>query len=491
MSEKINNNCESVQDQWGQICGQLKTEFGENAYDSWLKPLTLGSFNDGVMNICVPTRFMKSWVITYYSERIRKIWENKNPNIKSINFVVKALSDGTSNSVYTPTSSIYAPSCRDLLKKIPSTPASQLYALSGENDSAAANSNIQSFDDSNRSVSVPLNPLYTFENFVVGKSNEFAYAAARKITESKNIAFNPLFLYSGVGLGKTHLMHAIAWKIKQQDPSKNIVYLSAEKFMYKFVRALRYKDTTAFKEQFRSVDVLMVDDVQFMGGKDTTQEEFFYTFNSLIDEGRQIIISADKSPTDLEGIESRLKSRLSSGLVADIHPTDFDLRMQIIDSKAKQLGIKVPTEVAEFLAQKITTNIRELEGALRQIAAHSQLLAEKEINLDMTQDVLKDMLRSYDKRTTIDEIQKKVAEHFSISVKEMQSSRRARTVARPRQIAMFLAKQLTSRSLPEIGRKFDRDHTTVMHAVRKIEELLGQDTALAESIDSLRRALEI
>jgi len=229
MSEKINNNCESVQDQWGQICGQLKTEFGETAYDSWLKPLTLGSFSDGIMNICVPTRFMKSWVITYYSERIRKIWENKNPNIKSINFVVKSLSEGTQNSIYSPSCSIYSPSCRDLLKKIPSTPASQLYAANGDSDSSAANNNIQSFDDANRSVSVPLNPLYTFENFVVGKSNEFAYAAARKVTESKNIAFNPLFLYSGVGLGKTHLMHAIAWKIKQQDPSKNIVYLSAEK----------------------------------------------------------------------------------------------------------------------------------------------------------------------------------------------------------------------------------------------------------------------
>ena len=482
MEDKINNN-ESVQDQWGQICGQLKTEFGDNAYDSWLKPLTLGSFNDGIMNICVPTRFMKSWVITYYSERIRKIWENKNPNIKSINFVVQALSDNKQNT-------IYSPSCRDLLKKIPSSPAPHPYTEQGGN-LEAANSNIQSFDDANRSISVPLNPLYTFDNFVVGKANEFAYAAARKITESKSISFNPLFLYSGVGLGKTHLMHAIAWKIKQQNPSKNIVYLSAEKFMYKFVRALRYKDTTAFKEQFRAVDVLMVDDVQFMSGKDTTQEEFFYTFNSLIEEGRQIIISADKSPSDLEGIESRLKSRLSSGLIADIHPADFDLRMRIIASKAAQFGVEIPQDVSEFLAQKITTNIRELEGSIRRIAAHAQLLEEKDISLDMTQDILKDMLRSYDKRTTIDEIQKKVAEHFNISVKEMQSSRRARTVARPRQIAMFLAKQLTSRSLPEIGRKFDRDHTTVMHAVRKIEELIGQDSSLAESVDSLRRSLEL
>ena len=478
MAEEAMNNDSSVLEQWGQICSQLKTEVGETAFDSWLKPLTPGSFNDGVMNICVPTRFMRNWVITHYSDRIHKIWEKKNPAIKNVNFIVQ--------SVQEEPHSLYSPTCRSLLKKITSTPAPQNIYQSGIN-SLIANSNEGSLNDS---LSVPLNPQYTFDNFVVGKTNEFAYAAARKVAESRNISFNPLFLYSGVGLGKTHLMHAIAWHIKQQDPSRNIVYLSAEKFMYKFVRALRYKDTTAFKEQFRSVDVLMVDDVQFMGGKDTTQEEFFYTFNSLIEEGRQIIISADKSPADLEGIEARLKSRLGCGLVADIHPTDFDLRMGILNNKARQLGIELPERVAEFLAQKITSNIRELEGALRRVIAHSQLLSDKEITLDMTQDVLKDMLRSFDKRITIDEIQKKVAEHFNISVKEMQSSRRARTVARPRQIAMYLAKQLTSRSLPEIGRKFDRDHTTVMHAVRKVEELIVEDVSLAENVDALRRALE-
>ena len=478
MAEEAMINDNSVQDQWGQICSQLKNEVGDTAFESWLKPLSIGSFSDGVMNICVPTRFMRNWVITHYSDRIHKIWEKKNPAIKNINFIVQATREETP--------SLYNPTCRSLLKKITSTPAPQNIYQSGIN-SIIANNNDGALNDS---LSVPLNPQYTFENFVVGKTNEFAYAAARKVAESRNISFNPLFLYSGVGLGKTHLMHAIAWHIKQQDPTRNIVYLSAEKFMYKFVRALRYKDTTAFKEQFRSVDVLMVDDVQFMGGKDTTQEEFFYTFNSLIEEGRQIIISADKSPADLEGIESRLKSRLGCGLVADIHPTDFDLRMGILNNKAQQLGVELPTKVAEFLAQKITSNIRELEGALRRVVAHSQLLADKEITLEMTQDVLKDMLRSYDKRTTIDEIQKKVAEHFNISVKEMQSSRRARTVARPRQIAMYLAKQLTSRSLPEIGRKFDRDHTTVMHAVRKVEELIVEDASLAESIEALKRTLE-
>ena len=376
-----------------------------------------------------------------------------------------------------------------LLKKIATSPAPQNLYKAAETP-VVSDVEYSTVDDHGQSLSVPLNPQYTVETFVVGKTNEFAYAAARKVAESDNVPFNPLFLYSGVGLGKTHLMHAIAWRIKQRNPEKNIVYLSAEKFMYKFVRALRYKDTAAFKEQFRSVDVLMVDDVQFMGGKDSTQEEFFYTFNSLIEEGRQIIISADKSPSDLEGIESRLRSRLGCGLVADIHPTDFDLRVGILQEKARQLNCELPTKVAEFLAQKITSNIRELEGALKRVVAHAQLLPGKEITVETTQDVLKDMLRSYDRRTTIDEIQKKVAEYFNISVKEMQSSRRARTVARPRQIAMYLAKQLTSRSLPEIGRKFDRDHTTVMHAVRKVEELLCEDKSLAESIDNLRRAIE-
>ena len=271
--EALQNNYDEVQNEWGQICSQLRQEVGEKAFDSWLKPLSISSFSSGVMNICVPTRFMRNWVITNYSDRIHKIWEKKNPNIKSINFVVQAADEEIIHGVHSAT-------CRSLLKKISSSPAPQNVYMSGTPNMPVDTSAMVS--DSNQSLSVPLNPQYTFENFVVGKTNEFAYAAARKVAESDDVPFNPLFLYSGVGLGKTHLMHAIAWRIKQRNPEKNIVYLSAEKFMYKFVRALRYKDTAAFKEQFRSVDVLMVDDVQFMGGKDTTQEEFFYTFNSLI-----------------------------------------------------------------------------------------------------------------------------------------------------------------------------------------------------------------
>ena len=471
----------AIDNQWGQICNQLKMEFGETAFDSWLKPLSIGDINDGVMNICAPTAFMKNWVVTHYSDRINKIWEQQNPSIKKINFIVQT-SFGNRRSEDT-----------SLLKKISSTPTPQnIYGCNINSSSfgLVAGSSLANVSNQELAGSTPLNPNYTFENFVVGKTNEFAYAAAKKVAESKNVSFNPLFLYSSVGLGKTHLMHSIIWHIKKNDPNRNVIYLTAEQFVYKFVKALRYKDTAAFKEQFRSVDVLMVDDFQFMGNKGTTQEEFFHTFSSLVEEGKQVIISADKSPTDLDGIEERLKSRLVGGLVVDIMPTNFDLRMGILKRKAEVLGIDLPEKVAEFLAQKITSNVRELEGSLKRVAAHSQLLSGKEITLDMTQDVLKDMLRSIDRKTTIDEIQKKVAEHFNISVKELQSSRRARTVARPRQVAMYLAKQLTSRSLPEIGRKFDRDHTTVMHAVRKVEELILEDQSLAENIEVLRRTLE-
>jgi chromosomal replication initiator protein len=469
--ESLRNNECSINDQWGQICGQLRLEFGETAFESWLKPLSVGSLNDGVVNMRVPTSFIKNWVIAHYSDRIHKIWEHKNPEIKKVQFVVQNMGGSSSSLLKGDTS---------LLKKIKSTPTPQsIYGLSG-----AANS----YGD-DKYITSQLNPAYTFENFVVGKTNEFAYAAAKKVAESRNVSFNPLFLYSGVGLGKTHLMHAIAWYIKNQDPTRNVVYISAEQFLFKFVKALRYKDAAAFKEQFRSVDVLMIDDVQFLSNKAQTQEEFFYTFDSLMEGGRQIILSADKSPNDLDGIETRLKSRLNSGLVADIMPTDFDLRVGILNKKAEQLGIELPTTVTEFLAQKLSSNIRELDGSLKRIAAHSQF-SSREITLEMTQDILKDMLRSMDRKTTIDEIQKKVAEFFNISVKEMQSSRRARNVARPRQIAMYLAKQLTSRSLPEIGRKFDRDHTTVMHAVRKVEELIVEDNSLAESVNALRKDLE-
>jgi chromosomal replication initiator protein len=285
-------------------------------------------------------------------------------------------------------------------------------------------------------------------------------------------------------------MHAIAWHIRQSDPSRTVIYLSAEKFMYRFIRALRDHNTVDFKDQFRSVDVLMVDDVQFISGKDSTQEEFFHTFNALVDQGRQIVISSDKSPSELEGVEERLKSRLNCGLVADIHATTYELRLGILQAKAEQVSVQVSPKVMEFLAHKITANVRELEGALNRVIAHAQLVG-RHISLETTQEVLHDLLKANDRRVTIEEIQKRVAAHFNIRISDMHSARRARSVARPRQVAMYLAKQLTSRSLPEIGRKFGgRDHTTVMHAVRKVDELKEHDSTFAEDVELLRRMLE-
>jgi len=434
-----------LEEQWQSIQGKLLDEYGEATYASWFKPLSVVDQVEGCLRLAAPNSFMRDWVKNHYADYVKTLFQIENKNIRHLDVIITSQTET-------------APSLDALLE----------VADIGSN----------------------LDPRFTFEHFIVGKPNELAHAAARKVAESKKISFNPLFLYGGVGLGKTHLMHAIAWHIKTTHPKRKVIYLSAEKFMYQFVRALRFKDTVSFKEQFRSVDVLMIDDVQFISGKDSTQEEFFHTFNALVDQNRQIIISADKSPSDLEGMEERLKSRLGCGLVADIYPTTYELRLGILHSKAEQIEAQVPLKVLEFLASKISSNVRELEGALTRVVAHATLVG-REITLDTTHEVLRDLLRANDRRVTVDEIQKKVAEYYSVRISDMHSPRRSRAVARPRQVAMYLAKQLTSRSLPEIGRKFGgRDHTTVLHAVKRIEELMGSEKSMCEDIDLLRKMLE-
>ncbi|HLZ66723.1 MAG TPA: chromosomal replication initiator protein DnaA [Aliidongia sp.] len=476
--------------QWQRVRGRLRDEFGEAAYRSWLSSLSLADMVDGAILIEVPTRFLRDWVVAHYADRIRTLWSGENKDVSAVEIVV-----GDRRSEPMPIENLREEAERALaaLAEAEDRPSSRLEAPARSVAAATVAPVVEASDD--REISAPLDQRFTFENFVVGKPNELAHAAARRVAESavsgnRAAPFNPLFLYGGVGLGKTHLMHAIAWHIRRHDPSRKVIYLSAEKFMYQFIKALRFKDTMAFKEQFRSVDVLMIDDVQFISGKDSTQEEFFHTFNALVDQNRQVIISADKSPSDLEGMEERMKSRLGWGLVADIHPTTYELRLGILQAKAELRQTQVPAKVLEFLAHKITSNVRELEGALTRITAHAQLVG-RSITLESAQDVLHDLLRANDRRVTIEEIQKRVAEHFNIRLADMHSARRARAIARPRQVAMYLCKQLTPRSLPEIGRKFGgRDHTTVMHAVRKIEELLVSDRALGEDIDLLKRMLE-
>ena len=449
---------------------QLRTRLGETAYRRWLEPMT-GEMEQASQQatFTLPTRFMKDWVEAHYGDTIRAVWQQ-----------VSGSSNGVSFTVLSPLAK-----AAQAKSAIDNAPVSHIPPMArGVNDSTPTSSAFSGDPSSD------LDPRFTFDNFVVGKPNELAYAAARRVADTENPAFNPLFLYGGVGLGKTHLMHAIAWHIRTNYPKRRVIYMSAERFMYQFVRALRFKDTVAFKEQFRSVDVLMIDDVQFIGGKDTTQEEFFHTFNALVDRNRQVIISADKSPQDLDRMEERLRSRLGWGLVADLHPVNYELRLGILHAKAEKMGCPVPDKVMEFLAHKITSNVRELEGALNRIIAHAQLVG-RTISLEMTQEVLSDMLRATERRITIDEIQKKVAEHYNVRVADMHSARRSRAVARPRQVAMYLAKHLTPRSLPEIGRKFGgRDHTTVIHAVRKIEELSAYDTSFRDDVELLRRLLQ-
>ncbi|NIY74882.1 chromosomal replication initiator protein DnaA [Thalassospira sp. HF15] len=476
---------------WQLVREKLRAEFGATAYRYWLEPVALIAVEAGVARLGAPTRAMRDWVTQHYLDRIQKFWhaEDSDVHFVEINIVsgmqANGSASGTSKSA-SASSSATAPRAKAGRKSESAENASVADAPRQSNGSGRTA--IASMSDDG--ISAALDPRYTFDNFVLGKPNEFAYAAARRLAEAESVPFNPLFLYGGVGLGKTHLMHAIAWHIRRTQPHRTVIYLSAEKFMYRFIRALRDKNTVDFKDQFRSVDVLMVDDVQFISGKDSTQEEFFHTFNALVDQGRQIIVSADKSPSDLEDIEERLRSRLGSGLVADIHATTYELRLGILEAKAERQGVELPQRVMEFLAHKITANVRELEGALNRVIAHAQLVG-REIGLEMVQDILHDVLRASERRVSIEEIQKRVAEHFNIKVSDMHSARRARAVARPRQVAMYLSKQLTTHSLPEIGRKFGgRDHTTVMHAVRKIEELHGTDPSLCEDIDLLRRMLE-
>ncbi len=437
--------------EWEKIRSSLREDVGAVAFKSWLSQLSLlGLDANNNLFLSIPSSFLYDWVQPHYGDKIKSLWNNSDRNIANVHLVIYSNSESREN--------------QDI--------------------------EIKYDEPAIENTSSPLDPKFTFDNYIVGKSNEFAYAAARRLAESQEVLFNPLFLFGGVGLGKTHLMHAIAWDIREKTPKRKVVYLSAEKFMYEFVKAIRFRDTMSFKERFRSVDVLMVDDVQFIAGKDSTQEEFFHTFNALVDQSKQIVVSGDRSPSDLDGIEERLRSRLSFGVVGEIHTTTYELRLSILSAKAELTkNIEVPKKVLEFLARRITSNVRELEGALKRLIAHVELV-NRPITIDTAQELLHDLLRANDRRVTIEEIQRKVADYFNIRLNDMVSVRRSRIVARPRQVAMYLSKTHTSRSLPEIGRMFGgRDHTTVMHAVKKVEQLCQLDSSFAEHINVLKRSL--
>jgi chromosomal replication initiator protein len=440
---------------WARVRAALRSQFGKDAFQNWIDPLAFVGAEHGVVHIAAPTNFIGTWVSRNYGDAIRQLLCQDGVSVQRLEFGVAPAPAGPIPAAAPPE---------------PAAPELDL-------------------------PSATLDRRCTFENFVVGKPNELAHAAARRVAEGGPVAFNPLFLYGGVGLGKTHLMHAIAWEIRHNSPEARVLYVSAEQFMYRFVAALRQKDMQGFKELFRSVDMLMVDDVQFISGKESTQEEFFHTFNALIDQQKQIVISADRAPGEIDGLEERIKSRLQWGLVVDLHPTDYELRLGILQSKAElqreqHPGVVIGSGVMEFLAHRISSNVRVLEGALNRLFAYASLVG-REITLDMTQECLADILRASERKVTIDEIIRKVADHYNLRMSDLLSARRARQVARPRQVAMYLAKSLTSRSLPDIGRRFGgRDHTTVIHAVRKIEELKATDSQIAEDVELLRRMLE-
>jgi chromosomal replication initiator protein len=445
---------------WEVIRGGLRRDCGARTFDGWLRPIALGAFDSGsaTLHLELPSQFMADWVQTHFAERLTLAWRAACPQVRHIQVGLGANAPKTAAVVEIP-----AP-------------------VETEEPSAARQTGL---------YSVALEPRYRFQNFVVGKANEVAFNAAHTLATADKVVFNPLFLHGGTGRGKTHLLHAIGHEFHHLRPRAKIIYMSAEKFMVEFVAALRANETIQFKQQLRSADLLMIDDVQFIAGKESTQEEFFHTMNEIISAGRRLVISSDRAPQDLDGIEPRILSRLSWGLVADINAADLELRLNIIIKKLEALPeVKVPEDVVMFLAKRISSNVRELEGALNRIAAYA-MMSGRAIDMDFVTEVLANILRANQRRISIDEIQGKVSEHYRIRKAEMTSARRAREVARPRQVAMYLSKQLTPRSLPEIGRRFGgRDHTTVIHAVRQIEKLRAQDAELDADIRLLTRQLE-
>ncbi len=469
---KTNSELDSLTSVWGDIKTRLKAIYGEATFRSWMSGLTLVEQSGSQITLAVPSRFTRDWISNHYLRKIEALWRDE---IKSIHRVELIVSKSKASH-----------------NKTQNLDGEKLKTASGTDITNQNVSQIENAIAVEEPLSSQLDRRFTFDNFVVGKSNELAYSAAKAVAESPTTipGSNPLFIYGGVGLGKTHLMHAIAWHIKENTPSRRVVYLSAEKFMYQFIRALRNKDVLSFKEQLRSIDVLMIDDVQFICGKDSTQEEFFHTFNALIDQGKQLIISGDRSPSDLESMEERIRSRLGWGLVTDINTTTYELRLGILQSKAAQMPqSNIPKDVLELMASKITTNIRELEGSLNKVIAHSTLM-KRDITVSTVKEILSDILRSNNKALSIDDIQKTVAAHFQIRLSDMTSARRMQSVARPRQIAMYLAKMLTTRSLSEIGRRFGKkDHTTIIHAVKRIEKLMAEDSELFTDVDQIKQSL--
>lgn len=447
----------SVARAWATVRAHLRESAGARLFDQWLKPMTLLPGVDAEsVRLALPSAFMTNWVRNHYADRLLQEFRAVLPTVRRVTIETGSATAAAAPAILT----------------VDSLPA-------------AVEAPVVVADRP------PLDPRFTFDRFVVDSSNMVAFNAARALAEPGVPRFSPLFLHSGTGQGKTHLMHAIGAAYLAAVPGARVLLMSAERFMFDFVQALRNRDTHSFKMRLSSADLLLVDDLQFIAGKDSTQEEFFHTINEVMGAGKRLVISADRCPQGLDGVEARITSRLSCGLVADIKAPDLALRRAVLARKLVDMpGAKVPADVLDLLASRITANIRDLEGALNRVVAYAQLTGV-EIDLDFAVATLGDVLRGAERRVTIDEIQKAVSAHFELKPVDLVSARRAVVVARPRQIAMYLAKRLTTRSLPEIGRKFGgRDHSTVIHAVRRIEELRDKDREIDTAVRYLLRELE-
>ena len=452
------DNFTSIKLDWSVIQPEMKNKFGKDIYESWIKKIEfVNEFHDYIL-ISVSTRFIRDWITSRYLDQILQLVKLHKKNINRIEFIIKNTESEEENIL------------------------AKQHSITNENVSFIKDSYLQY----NR-----IDPNKKFDNFVLGFSNKLAYEASKKVSQDIS-HYNPLYIYGGVGMGKTHLLNAIGLSLKDKN---KVMLIPAERFMYQFVRSLKLNEMVKFKEYFRNTDILLIDDIQFMNGKEAMQEEFFHTFNALLDKGSQIIVSADRPPNKLSRIQDRIKSRFSGGLVVDVQSPDYDLRYKIVQLKSEELRVfysdqfKISDEVQRFISTEIRTNIRELTGALNRIISYSRIY-NKIATLSEVKIILKDLLNLSENKVTIDLIQSTVCKFFKISKNEMLSSRRSRYLVRPRQTAIYLTKILTSKSLPEIGREFsNRDHTTIIHSVKTIEKLIKEDTELSGNIDNLKNQI--
>ena len=505
---------------WEQCLGRLQGELPAQQFNTWIRPLREDTLAEGgVLRLVAPNRFVSDWVSNKYLHLIEEFFAQDGHSDMRIEVVSSTAGFATpvqaepqrAQSVAThPVSNALASQPSDTNKRF--SLDTDVKAIQSADFNGYPSNAVEQQPSAYQAAQEPavlaspvrnqrteieggighrsnLNNDFTFENFVVGKSNQLGLAAATQVAENPGGAYNPLFIYGGVGLGKTHLMHAVGNALQQRKPGSKVVYLHSERFVADMVKALQLNAINEFKRFYRSVDALLIDDIQFFAGKDRSQEEFFHTFNALLEGGHQIIVTCDRYPKEIDGLEERLKSRFGWGLTVAIEPPELETRVAILKRKADQVGMSLPNEAAFFIAQRIRSNVRELEGTLKRVIANAHFTG-REIDVDLVRESLKDLLALQDRLVSIDNIQRVVAEYYKIKVSDLLSKRRNRSVARPRQVAMYLAKDLTNHSLPEIGDSFGgRDHTTVLHACRKIKELLDTDADIKEDVKNLLRTL--